>query len=119
MLHFGLPHCAGLLRELDDGGGVRRRVPSRINMNLREDRYSQMVHVVASRYSNDLRHVQRERLGPHPPTLDVPDAVGRSIARSKTLWKGTRLATKDELEREKQGAISTAGWFQTAQAALG
>ena len=112
-------HRARLLRELDDGCGVRRRLrephqhePARgQGLLVRRARRLQLLEAV--------RHVHRERVGAH--RLDVPDA-----ARDRSRAEATCAAARRPVDaRTSSSARSTArssacpGRFATAQAALG
>ncbi len=95
------------------GGGFS----SRINMNLREDKgYSYGARGGFS-YSKTYGSFNASASVRTDSTYQTLLEIDREV---KDLWKGTKLVTKDELEREKQGAIlGLPGRFQTAQAALG
>ena len=95
------------------GGGFS----SRINMNLREDKgYS---------YGARGGFGYTKTYGSFNASVSVrTDATYQTLLEIEreitALAKGTSVISKDELEREKQGAIlGLPGRFQTAQAALG
>ncbi|CAN5850931.1 hypothetical protein BH11MYX3_BH11MYX3_03190 [soil metagenome] len=95
------------------GGGFS----SRINMNLREDKgYSYGARGGFS-YSKTYGSFTASASVRTDSTYQTLLEIDREV---KDLWKGTKVVTKDELGREKQGAIlGLPGRFQTAQAALG
>ncbi len=90
---------------------------SRINMNLREDKgYSYGARGGFS-YSRAYGTFSASASVRTDSTYQTLLEIDREL---KELWKGGRPVTKEELEREKQGAIlGLPGRFATGQAALG
>ncbi len=95
------------------GGGFS----SRINMNLREDKGYSYGARGGFGYTKTYGSFNASASVRTDATYQTLLEIDREIT---DLAKGTRVVTKDELEREKQGAIlGLPGRFQTAQAALG
>ncbi|MBL0217476.1 MAG: insulinase family protein [Myxococcales bacterium] len=118
MLHFGPKrtapdYFANSMMAAVFGGGFS----SRINMNLREDKGYSYGARGGFGYTKTYGTFNASASVRTDSTYQTLLEIDREV---KDLWKGTRLVTKDELEREKQGAIlGLPGRFQTAQAALG
>ncbi|MBL9016159.1 MAG: insulinase family protein [Myxococcales bacterium] len=118
MLHFGPRrndpgYFASSMMAAIFGGGFS----SRINMNLREDKgYSYGARGGFS-YTKAYGTFQASASVRTDATYQTLLEIDREV---KDLQKGTRPASAEELEREKQGAIlGLPGRFATAQAALG
>ena len=118
MLHFGpkrtaADYFANSMMAAVFGGGFS----SRINMNLREDKGYSYGARGGFGYSKTYGTFQASASVRTDSTYQTLLEIDREV---KDLWKGTRLVTAEELDREKQGAIlGLPGRFQTAQAALG
>ena len=118
MLHFGPPrtapdYFANSMMAAVFGGGFS----SRINMNLREDKGYSYGARGGFGYTRTYGTFNASASVRTDSTYQTLLEIDREV---KDLWKGTKVVTKDELEREKQGAIlGLPGRFQTAQAALG
>ncbi len=118
MLHFGpkrtaADYFANSMMASVFGGGFS----SRINMNLREDKGYSYGARGGFGYSKAYGTFQASASVRTDATYQTLLEIDREV---KDLWKGTRLVTAEELDREKQGAIlGLPGRFQTAQAALG
>jgi zinc protease len=118
MLHFGpkrtaADYFANSMMASVFGGGFS----SRINMNLREDKGYSYGARGGFGYSKTYGTFQASASVRTDSTYQTLLEIDREV---KDLWKGTRLVTAEELDREKQGAIlGLPGRFQTAQAALG
>ncbi|MEO8700078.1 MAG: pitrilysin family protein [Kofleriaceae bacterium] len=118
MLHFGpkrvVPdYFANAMMASVFGGSFS----SRINMNLREDKgYSYGARGGFS-YTKQYGSFQASAGVRTDATYQTLLEVDREV---KELWAGKRPIDKDELDREKQGAIlGLPGAFATGQAALG
>lgn len=95
------------------GGGFS----SRINMNLREDKGYSYGARGGFGYSKAYGSFNASASVRTDATYQTILEIDREIS---DLAKGKRIVSKDELEREKQGAIlGLPGRFQTAQASLG
>ncbi len=118
MMHFGPKrtapdYFANSMMAAVFGGGFS----SRINMNLREDKGYSYGARGGFGYTKTYGTFNASASVRTDSTYQTLLEIDREV---KELWKGTRLVTTDELEREKQGAIlGLPGRFQTAQAALG
>jgi predicted Zn-dependent peptidase len=118
LMHFGPKRNAGdyfattMLGSVFGGG-----FSSRINMNLREDKgYSYGARGGFS-YTRDYGTFNASASVRTDSTYQTLLEIDREV---KELWSGARPIVKDELAREKQGAmLGLPGRFQTAQAALG
>ncbi|MEO7093795.1 MAG: pitrilysin family protein, partial [Polyangiales bacterium] len=118
LLHFGPlrtanDYFANSMMAAVFGGGFS----SRINMNLREDKGYSYGARGGFGYSKTYGSFAASASVRTDATYQTVLEIDREITN---LAKGTKVVTKDELEREKQGAIlGLPGRFQTAQAALG
>jgi zinc protease len=118
LMHFGPlrtaeDYFANSMMAAVFGGGFS----SRINMNLREDKgYSYGARGgfgYTKTYGSFTASVSVRTDATYQTVLEIEHDISE-------LATGTKVITKDELEREKQGAIlGLPGRFQTAQAALG
>jgi predicted Zn-dependent peptidase len=118
MMHFGPKRTApdyfatSMMASVFGGG-----FSSRINMNLREDKgYSYGARGTFG-YSRAYGTFNASASVRTDSTYQTLLEIDREV---KELWKGTRPIAKEELEREKLGAVlGLPGRFATAQAALG
>ncbi|HVK85817.1 MAG TPA: pitrilysin family protein [Kofleriaceae bacterium] len=95
------------------GGGFS----SRINMNLREDKGYSYGARGGFNYTRNYGTFNANASVRTDSTYQTLLEIDREV---KELWSGARPIQKDELAREKEGAIlGLPGRFQTAQAALG
>lgn len=95
------------------GGGFS----SRLNMNLREDKGYTYGARGGFGYTRSYGTFTASAQVRTDATYQTVLELDREIS---DLAKGTKVVTKDELERERQGAVlGLPGRFQTAQAALG
>ena len=118
LMHFGPPrtaedYFANSMMAAVFGGGFS----SRINMNLREEKGYSYGARGGFGYTKTYGSFTASASVRTDATYQTVLEIDHDIAE---LAKGTKVVTKDELEREKQGAIlGLPGRFQTAQAALG
>ncbi|MDX2092113.1 MAG: pitrilysin family protein [Kofleriaceae bacterium] len=118
LLHFGPKRTAAdyfatqMLGAVFGGG-----FSSRINMNLRENKGYSYGARGGFNYTKDYGTFTASASVRTDSTYQTLLELDREL---KELWSGARPIAKDELAREKQGAIlGLPGRFQTAQAALG
>ncbi len=118
LMHFGPlrtaeDYFANSMMAAVFGGGFS----SRINMNLREDKGYSYGARGGFGYTKTYGAFNASASVRTDATYQTLLEIDRDLS---DLAKGTKVVTKDELEREKQGAIlGLPGRFQTAQAALG
>jgi zinc protease len=118
MLHFGpkrtaADYFANTMMASVFGGGFS----SRINMNLREDKGYSYGARGGFNYSRTYGTFNASASVRTDSTYQTLLEIDREV---KDLWAGKKAVDKDELEREKQGAIlGLPGRFSTGQAALG
>jgi predicted Zn-dependent peptidase len=117
MQHGPLRSDPGYLANALLGAIVGGGFASRLNMNLRESRG--LSYGVRGGFSYSRTDGMFTAGGPVHGTA-AAEAVAQIELEIRDLASGTRPATADELDREKQGAIlALPGRFATAQAALG
>ena len=118
LMHFGpkrtaADYFANSMMAAVFGGGFS----SRINMNLREDKGYSYGARGGFNYTKQYGAFNASASVRTDATYQTLLEIDREV---KDLWKGQRPVDKDELDREKQGAIlGLPGRFATGQSALG